>query len=132
MEQKLQKLFKQAKYLPESRLSGDIWRVIDNIEKRNLKFKSWGYSFAGVFSLVFIVPVVRNLIEQFIQSCFYDYLSLVFSDLGSISLYWKEFMYSLIEAIPAVSLTITLLLSFVLLISLKRAIFSFRSQLLTT
>ena len=132
MEQKLQKLFKQAKYLPESRLSGDIWRVIDNIEKRNLKFKSWGYSFAGVFSLVFIVPVVRNLIEQFIQSGFYDYLSLVFSDLGSISLYWKEFMYSLIEAIPAVSLTITLLLSFVLLISLKRAIFSFRSQLLTT
>lgn len=131
MEQKLQRLFKQAKYQPESRLSGDIWRVINIKERRASLLKSWSYGFVGVMSFAFLIPTIFNLIEQFAQSGFYQYLSLAFSDLGSISLYWKEFMSSLVEAIPATSLMLTFILFFILLISFKRAVFSFRSQLLT-
>ena len=131
MEQKLQKLFKQAKYQPESRLSGDIWRVINIRDRKISIIKSWSYGFAGLLSFVFLIPTINSLIEQFSQSGFYQYLSLVFSDLGSISLYWKEFMSSLVEAIPVTSLMLTFLLFFILLVSFKRAVFSYRSQLLT-
>jgi len=131
MEQKLQKLFKQAKYQPESRLSGDIWRVINIRDRKISIIKSWSYGFAGLLSFAFLIPTINSLIEQFSQSGFYQYLSLVFSDLGSISLYWKEFMSSLVEAIPVTSLMLTFLLFFILLVSFKRAVFSYRSQLLT-
>lgn len=131
MEQKLQKLFKQAKYQPESRLSGDIWRVISIRERRTSILKSWSYGFVGVLSFIFLIPTINSLITQFAQSGFYQYLSLAFSDIGSISLYWKEFMSSLVEAIPATSLMLTFILFFILLVSFKRAVFSFRSQLLT-
>jgi len=131
MEQSLRKIFKQAKYQPESRLSGDIWRFIEAREKRSSKIKSFSYGIIGIISLVGLVPAVENLIEQFSQSGFYQYLSLAFSDLGLVSLYWKEFMSSLAETIPATSLMLTLVLFFIFLLSFKRVAVSFRNQLLT-
>ena len=131
MEQNLQKLFKQAKYSPESRLSGDIWRVICIKEKKVSMMKSLGYGFIGIISLLLLFPTMKNLINQLSQSGFYQYLSLAFSDIGSIISYWREFMSSLAETIPTTSLIIVLSLFFVFLTASKRAIIKFKSPLLT-
>ena len=131
MERDLQKLFKQAVYQPESRLSGDIWRVIETKEKRASTIKSFSYGFVGIISFALLVPMVGNLITQLSQSGFYQYVSLAFSDIGSISLYWKEFMASVVETIPTTSLILVLSLLFIFLTSSRRAFTIFKSPLLT-
>jgi len=131
MEQSIKKLFKQAVYHPESRLSGDIWRIVCEREKRASLISSWIYGTIGVVSFAIFIPVVNSLMVQFSQSGFYQYLSLAFSDLGSISMYWQEFMSSLAEAIPTTSLIFALLLLFIFLVSLKRAFVNFKSPLLS-
>ena len=131
MEQNLQKLFKNASYQPEGRLSNDIWSVIESRSVRVTKWKRFGYLSLSVLSLSGSVFSIRILIEQSTRLGFYKYLSLAFSDSGVIALYWKEYVLSLVDSLPIASLITSLFLLFILFISIRRTSRQFKSKLLT-
>ena len=58
----------------------------------------WGV-ISGVSAAVFIVCTVYA-VRAYSGSSFASYFSLIFSDLGSISLWWKELGLSLLESLP--------------------------------
>ena len=130
MEQNLQKLFKNASYLPESRLGDDIWSVIESKNKRITKMKTFGYTFLCVLSLFGSVFSIKSLIEQFTKLGFFEYLSLAFSDSGVLATYWKEYTLTLVNSLPLFSLVLSFSLLFVLFISIQRASYQFKSRLL--
>jgi hypothetical protein len=121
MEQKLTKIFQRAKYEPVPNLSISIWRVITKKERKMARLKLWAFILAGVVSLGGLVPALALLTRDFVQSGFYEYFSLIFSDSGSIFSYWKELVFSLAESLPTMSIILSLTLIFIFLLSLKYA-----------
>lgn len=131
VEQDLQKLFKQAKYQPAGRLSGDIWASIELKNAQIAKWKKYSYMSLSVLSLFGSAFSIKSLIIQSTQLGFFEYLSLTFSDSGIIAKYWKEYTLSLADSLPVASLAITLFLLFVLFVSIKRVSIQFKTKLLT-
>lgn len=126
----IKKAFQNASYHPESRLSDDIWCVINKKRKNNIKIKFWIYSILVFLSLGGIVPTFKTLLSQLSNSGFYQYLSLASSDSSIIASYWKEFVLSLISTLPYASLVLSIFLLFMLFISIRKVLEQFRSQLL--
>jgi hypothetical protein len=131
MNKNLSKLFKQAYDYPESRLSDNIWRVIEIKHARNLKIQSLFYSFVGILSLGSLVLVIISLNKQFSSSGFFQYASLVFSDGSLLALYWKEYLLSLTDSIPFATMGVAIFLMFSTLISIKKVARQYKNLLLT-
>ena len=129
MEQNIQKVFKNATYIPEDRLREDIWRVIEAKNAQIIKWKKLSYMSLSVLSLFGSAFSIKVLIERSTSLGFFKYFSLVFSDSGVIALYWKEYILSLADSLPVASLITTLFLLFVLFISIRRASYQFKSKL---
>lgn len=132
MEQNLQKLFKNAVYHPEGRLSGDIYNAIEYRNNKIIKWKRFGYLSLSILSLSGSIFSIKSLIEQSTRLGFYNYLSLVFSDSGIIATYWREYILSLVDSLPVASLILSFFLLFILFISVKRASYQLKNKLLTT
>ncbi len=130
VEQDLQKLFKQATYHPESRLSGDICDAIQLKNAQIIKWKKYSYLSLSILSLFGSVFSIKSLIIQSTRLGFFEYLSLAFSDSGIIAKYWKEYTLSLVDSLPVATLAISLFLLFILFISVKRASYQFKTKLL--
>ena len=130
MEENLQKIFKKASLHPESRLSGDIWSLIESKNTQIIKWKTFGYLSLSILSLSGSVLSIKSLIEELSNLGFYDYLSLAFSDSGVIATYWKEYTLSLVDSLPIASLIVTFFLIFVLFISIRRVSCQFKNKLL--
>lgn len=114
------KLFANIDYInPPERLSKAIFERIIAEKKHLARKRLWYTSSAGVFSLVAIFPAIQYLIGQFIQSGFYQYLSLIFSDGGAVIKYWKEISISLAESLPILGSAIVLTLVLIILGSFK-------------
>jgi hypothetical protein len=129
VEQNLQKVFKNAMYLPGGRLSGDVFSLIEYKSSHITKWKRFGYLSLSVLSLSGSVLSIKILIEQATRLGFFKYLSLAFSDSGVIALYWKEYVLSLADSLPIASLVVSLFLLFILFISIRRASRQFKSKL---
>ncbi len=82
----------------------------------------------AVASIAGLIPVVKALATGFATSNFSTYLSLVFSDTSIALSHWREIGASLLEAVPAAALTMTLALVVVLLWSMRTAIRSFTTR----
>ena len=119
MQDKLIKIFKEAKYEPDSTLPLSVWRAIIIREKRMAKIKLWSFSIVGIASLSILIPVFEMLLTDLAHSGFYEYFSLIFSDGGSMITYWKELSLSLVESLPLMSIIFTLSLFFIFFLSLK-------------
>jgi len=130
VEQNLQKLFQKSKYIPESRLSGDIWSTIEYKNTRITKIKKFGYLGLSAFSLLGSIFSIKELIGQFTKFGFFDYLSLIFSDSGTLATYWREYILTLVNSLPVLSLILSFFLLFVLFISIQRASYQFKNKLL--
>lgn len=100
--------------VPREDLSRDIVRMIEMREARNCQIKLWGFIALGTISLIGIVPAVTSLGHELGQSGFYQYMSIAFSDPGTVSDYWKQFFATIAEALPVVSIAIVLGTLFVL------------------
>lgn len=61
------------------------------------------------------VPVFQYASEELSQSRFMQYLSLVFSDGGTLLSAWQEFALSLGESLPALGIAAVLITSFIFL-----------------
>jgi len=84
--------------------------------KRELIFV--GSTAAG--SLIAIIPVFSYFIDGFIQSSFYQYFSLIFSEGTGALAFWKEIGMSLAESLPILSVTVFLTVLVVLIWSIAR------------
>jgi len=130
VEQNLQKLFKNAVYHPESRLSGDILSAIEIKKAQIIKWKTFGYLGLSILSLSGSVFSIKSLIEESARLGFFNYLSLAFSDSGVIVTYWKEYTLSLADSLPVASLVLSFFLLFILFISIRRVSYQFKNKLL--
>lgn len=70
-------------------------------------------SLAGVFF------ALQYAFQQMMQTGFFNYFSLIFSDLGSLSIFWKEFSLLLMESAPITAIAIFLGAILILLESIK-------------
>lgn len=132
MKDNLSKLMKQAYNQPETGLSADIWRAIEVRQTKNLKIKSLSYGVIGILSLGGFVLMTVSVVKQFAYSGFFDYASLVFSDSGLIATYWREYLLSLADSLPVASLGVAFFLLFSMLVSIKKGIKQYKSQLLVS
>ena len=121
MENKLTKIFQKAKYETSETLAENIWLALVVRDRRIARFKLAVFSLVGLSSLAGLIPAFKMLSNDFVQSGFYEYFSLLFSDSRSIISYWKEFTFSLAEALPVVSIIFVLSLIFVFFLSLRYA-----------
>lgn len=119
MEEIIRKAFQSAKYETNDKLAESIWRKISFYNKRIFYFKIASFSFISLVSLIGLVPMFKILINDFAQSGFYEYLSLTFSNGGLFSSYWKEFMFSLLESLPTISIVLLLIPVFIFFLSLR-------------
>lgn len=127
-----QQLFKRLPIEePSADLLTTIMRRIDLETIRQARQQIWLSSLAGIFSLIVLVPAIKLLANDFINSGFYNYITLIWSDKTIITTYWKDFTLSLLESLPVTSIMLTLSAFIAGLISLK-SLTSNRSTLLKT
>jgi hypothetical protein len=129
MDNNLKKVFQKAIYNPENQLSDNIWRLIVSKENKKDKIRTWSYSITGVLSVSLLFPVISKMVDGFGSSGFFEYISLIFSDSSIILTYWKEFVLLIINSVPFMSFGLSLILVFVLFVSIKKVLGQFRSKL---
>jgi hypothetical protein len=88
-------------------------------ERILLRIKTEERHFSRVKSLTFGVSTVTSLgiflwtfvflTESLKESGFWQYISLLFSENGTILIYWRELFYSLAESLPIIGLIIVLM-----------------------
>ena len=76
----------------------------------------------SVLSLLGIIKIGMFLWQSFIQTGFYSYLSLIFSDSSAIAIYWKEFVFSLVESLPILGVISLLIILTIFIWSSSKAI----------
>lgn len=103
----------QEQELPEG-LSARVMLGVKREERKIVVKNTILFSVLFVGSALAFVPVFKILKQDLIQSGFLDFLSLLVSDPGSMFNIWKEFILSLLESLPVVSVMmfITVMLVF--------------------
>ena len=86
MEKELVKAFEKARYEEKPDLASNIWQNIVMRNKRKARLELWAFSLVGFASLIGLIPALKTLSNSLIQSGFYEYLSLIFSNGSSILL----------------------------------------------
>lgn len=74
-----------------------------------------------LISLSATVPVFQYAAQEFYRSGFPQYLSLIFSDGGTILAYWQDFTLVLAESLPIFGISLLFSIIFIMLGSLKLA-----------
>ncbi len=105
---------------PPEELFGKIMHRISK-EQRLLRAKRRIIIFSiGLFgSLLAFIPTFHMLRTGIIESGFIEFFSLLFSDSWVVMTYWQNFILTLLESIPSLSIAAFLTTVFVFLGSLK-------------
>lgn len=122
MEKELTKIFHKAKYEEEHDLAENVWSKLVARNKKIIRIKLWVFSVIGLTSLAGLIPAWNMLTSNLSQSGFYEYVSLAFSSTDSLISYWKEFVFSIAESLPTMSIAISLSLVFVFFLSFRYVI----------
>ena len=117
MDNNLKNTILRVKYEPGEDLANNIWHKITSRNKRIIFLKFISFSFIGISSLLGLIPMLKILANDFAQSGFYEYASLIFSSNGMLASYWKDFAYSLLESLPTMSIILSLGLVFIFFLS---------------
>jgi len=94
-------------------------RVALEKQRQLSRRKLFIFSSAFGLCLILIIPVLQSFISEISYSGFGEYLRLAIYDSSIISSYGHEWILSILESLPALSLAGLLLISASLLISLK-------------
>ena len=119
MKKELRKAFLNTKIEADSSLAQNIWDSIIARNKRVARFKLWAFSSVSLASLIGFIPAWHLLSNDLAQSGIYEYLSLAFSNGSSFFAYWKEFVLSIAESLPTISIALSLSLIFIFFLSLR-------------
>jgi hypothetical protein len=116
-----EKLFDRLDCLepPGGLLDKVILRVSLERQPRTTKARIVVFGALSLFSLAAFVPAWSELQSELSQSGFLHFASLLFSDLHAVAVYWREFMFSLLESLPVLGVVAVLGAAFVLISSLK-------------
>lgn len=100
-----------------NKIMARIWEeeCLQSIKKRLVLFSVSLFVSAGAF-----IPALNASRQGFTNSGFYQYLSLMFSDFGSVMISWQDFGLAVLESLPAISATAFLATLLIFLWSLKR------------
>ncbi len=115
-------LFSIASATPQP---GALERVLAAVYARQRQSRLWRvrvFAVTAVLSIGALIPVAISVVNAFAASNFAAYVSLAFSDGSIAASYWKEIGASLIESLPAASLTLALALAGAFLWSLRGAV----------
>lgn len=128
MEKNLYKIFEKAEYCPECHLSERIFNLIEHKSTQVTKRKRMFYVVLGVLSLSGSIFSIKTLVEQSSRLGLYDYLSLAFSDSGVIATYWKEYILTIADSLPILSIVVSFALLFVLFVSIRHISYQFKAS----
>jgi len=121
MSQNYEKLF--SHYQSPEPSYGLLGKIMKHIEsEKRLSVIKWRVAvfFAGLLgSLAALFPVIQMLQARIVESGFGQFLSLLFSDFGTVATYWQSFSLSLLETLPVLHLAMFLALIFALMEFLK-------------
>jgi hypothetical protein len=106
MKRNYNELF-QTKVEKYEGLEDHIISKINKIRNRRLIFNKSLYVLVSIISLTSLIYISKLVVSIFMNSGIYEYLSLFFVDI-TVLIYWKELLYSIIEAIPYTELSILL------------------------
>ena len=104
---------------PPSGLLNKILKRIHKEERLLVLRRTIIFSITLVGSLIALIPSFNMLSSDFTRTGFISFLSLMFSDFSSVTLYWQSFMMILLETLPAISLVLFLAVVLIFLQSLK-------------
>lgn len=77
------------------------------------------FSLGLIGSAIAFFPALQTMRGVFAESGFMEFFSLLFSDAGLVMTYWQNFIMTLLESLPVISLSIFLAVIFVFLESFK-------------
>lgn len=105
---KLSLSFKQMAATPEIDLEHKILRAIA-LEKNARIKRRLMLSYAGLFgSFVALLYVGITFAAAFLESDFWQLMSLVHSDIAVVAQYWNTFLLALLETVPVLPLILML------------------------
>ncbi|MFA5889038.1 MAG: hypothetical protein WCW47_02010 [Candidatus Paceibacterota bacterium] len=90
-------------------------------------FMSITIGLASIFGLFFSV---RYMVQEFYQSSFGSFISIIFSDPNMAIYYWKELSLSLLETLPILGITVSLIAMYTLLVSVRTLVKNIRGGLI--
>lgn len=121
MDQNYEKLFSRlvSPEMPENLLGKILIRIQKEKQKMHIR-KLVIFSLFSSLSAAAVIPAFRYAQAGFLQSGFWHYFKLIFSDFGTIAGFWQNYALSLLETLPVFGLIIFLssLLLFINLIKL--------------
>lgn len=120
MEEDCDKPFKSAELVePPGHMLGAILGRIQTIKRRRAIARFVAGASSAVFSIITLLWGLQYLIVDMARSGFFNFSSLVFSDGGAILAYWRDFLFSLVESMPAFGMIIVLTALFAFGLSLS-------------
>jgi len=119
MNPKLKKALCGVKCEINDTFKKEILCKIQEKERRLYKVKLGFFTLIGLSSIVIFVPVFNLLIKDFASSGIYEYLSVIFSNTGSVLSNSNEYFLVIAESLPIFSITLMLMTIFLFLISFK-------------
>ncbi|MFA5000699.1 MAG: hypothetical protein WC531_00520 [Candidatus Paceibacterota bacterium] len=107
-------------------LAGLTLARLEREQKKRARRNLLIFGAVDIFSVVGLVTAGLSLVNLLASSSFYNYLSLLWSDSGTLALYWQELLLSLVESLPFLGLTVFLAIILVMLISLAKTLTNFK------
>lgn len=103
-----------------------FFKVMDRIDKEEkiikIRRRVVVFAVSVAVSAAALVPAWQQVYLGFIESGFFHFFSLLFSDAAIVMIYWRSFLLSLLEALPVMSLIVFSAVVLVFLESLKSLI----------
>lgn len=96
-----------------------ILKRVDHIEQRRQNVHMILYAFGTLGSILMFVAFMPFFIETVSESGFATLLSLVFTDAGSIVSNLNNYLFSLLETVPVVSIIVVSCLALTFILSLQ-------------
>ncbi len=117
----LQTLFKETS--PTRAPAGLAERVLVAVSQAEAREIKMGRQIWGVLSLVSVAALAASstyAVHVYAGSSFASYFSLIFSDLGSVTSWWRELGLSLLESLPILGTVLFLASMFFVLWSVRK------------
>src|SRR3989338_679254 len=106
---------------PSPHLFDNVLRRIGHEKQRVVRRRFAFFSLTLASSAIGAIPAFQWVMSSFAESGSLEFLSLIFSDFGTVSAYWRSFGFALLESLPVLGIIALLGAVFVFLQSLRLA-----------
>ena len=96
--------------------------ILNKIEKESKKKAVFSFILGGFTSVTSILAAIYSIVlivKDYYVSGLSEYISLVFSDSSVVFGLWKEYIYSIVESLPFVTMTVTLVSLWIFIWSIR-------------